>query len=304
MLVVVVLALATFLLAAWAGADWAGRRNQPTSLATRHDWGESGLLEFELYNLPDYVVRSFADPLVSSNLPFLAGRLVGSPLEAWLAAREVPHADIAYAVTAIGLGRAIGMLIVAALLGWMADLARGRPVRRVRDYLGAYYLPLLLLAVCVGFGGLLSKRIATAWVDPLTGSRLRFLFWYRSFWLSALLLLVLAPFAIAGRSLGAWGGVKAGAALLWRNRLPMLGLFLLYRVAAEVSTFAYAALLPGGSVLFSHPDFWQYWLSIWPAWITSAVLGLWLAAAFTLVVRGDAAEGQEQAPALPAVPAP
>ena len=94
---------------------------------------------------------------------------------------------------------------------------------------------------------------------------------------------MLAPITIVGRNLGAWGGVKAGAQILWKYGWAFLAIFVIYRVIFEIITFA--SLASSESLRFSViTNFWGYSLSTWITDLALAFLGLWLAMCFMLLV--------------------
>jgi len=191
---------------------------------------------------------------------------------------------------------AAGSLIQALLLGWLFSLAGGMPRKPWRHYLKSHYLPLFALALCISFGFLLLmfgpnlvsyyRSLATE-PGPIfkIGKISDFIFYnLLSRWIlpPVFLLLALAPFAIVGRNLGAWGGVKAGVRIFWEKKWSLFGLFLIYRVIYEViqvislafPSERFMALNPKATVQFAN----------WLIHLALASLGLWLAIAFTLLV--------------------
>jgi hypothetical protein len=201
----------------------------------------------------------------------------------------------------------IRLLIVVGLLGWLADRANGLAPRRFRDYVRLHSLPVVIMYFCLTLALVVTTGPLLYFTRDFSTSQWGAAAW---FWVTflPLALLTLAPFAIVGRGLGAWGGAKVGVALLWRNRVSLLGVFALGWLAQEALRVLTMAVPPLQYVWVSSPER-PLAILHWPVRVALALVGLWLAAAFTLVVRRDVvAAGQEpldsargeQAPALPA----
>jgi len=193
----------------------------------------------------------------------------------------------------------IDTLIVVGLLGWLFALASGTRPKRYREYLKNHYtsvLAITLLAyICFWIVFSLPPQVAELF-RPLFDyygyegrlESLQRIFQFIAFdlfsaWLFplALLLLAPAPFAIVARNLGAWGGVKTGARILWQRRWAFLALFFIYRVIYEVIQVAQLSL-PSTRYLLLRAD--PASLLLWPVYLAFALLGLWLAMAFMLLI--------------------
>ena len=115
---------------------------------------------------------------------------------------------------------------------------------------------------------LISLDVFSSWIMPL-----------------ALLALTLAPFTIVARNLGAWGGVRLGARILWQKRWVALGLFVVYRVIREVIQVA-GLWQSYGMAPLDRPSVESH-VVLWVVTLAQAFLGLWLAMAFTMLVATD-----------------
>lgn len=193
----------------------------------------------------------------------------------------------------------VAAAVLAGLLGWLRAIATRTPRRPWRAYLKAHYWPLLAVEVCVSMAipltilpaqlaQLLSLRGESGWRALLNNAAefLSYGLFARLLMPLALLLLVLAPFAIVARNLGAWGGVKAGARIIWQHRWIALGVFVVYRVLREIVQIAALALPP-----MRYVALFQYGLrpiiGLWVVALAFAFLGLWLAMAFTMLVAAE-----------------
>jgi hypothetical protein len=186
----------------------------------------------------------------------------------------------------------ISALIEAGLLGWLVALAGGTKPRHWSDPIRSYFLPLFVLILFMSLG---MEIIITPLqflsnygrYGLVTGSLeiLRTILGIILSWLTffALILLAPAPFAIVGRNLGAWAGVKAGARILWQKGWIFLAIFIGYRFIYEIIMFASLAS-PAGYRFVVFGNYLSYSLSKWLSNIIFAFLGLWLAMCFTMLV--------------------
>lgn len=195
------------------------------------------------------------------------------------------------------LAGAVAAAVLAGLLGWLRAIITGTPRRPWRAYLTDHYWPLFTLSLCVTLGIRLpmfppeiTQLLVSGPVDwrntlnnftrfisyDVFSSRIEPL---------ALLALTLAPFSIVARNLGAWGGVKLGARILWQKRWTALGLFVVYRVIREVIQVA-GLWQSYGMAPWDRPSVESH-VVLWAITLAQAFLGLWLAMAFTMLVATD-----------------
>ncbi len=185
------------------------------------------------------------------------------------------------------------VFVLVAFLVWLSHLTGKEEAKSWRELIWSSYKPLLAFTFVIGIGleilsslpfffqpenssaaslnnlyNLVAHVIFQRWLLPLT-----------------LFLVTLAPFAIIARNLGAWGGVKAGMRLLWQKRWALLGVFVIYRVIYEIILILRLALPAGGTrfALGLTPTT----LHIWFFFLLFALLGLWLAMCFMLLVMPE-----------------
>jgi hypothetical protein len=189
----------------------------------------------------------------------------------------------------------ISSLIMVCLVGWLFALAKGEEPRRWREYVEAYYMPILILNICLFEG---TQLLLSGWSVlresglsykpglPLTSIGVLSVIIESIFtWVVPMvsLLLALAPFAIVGRNLGAWGGVKAGARILWQKGWTFLALLIGYRVVYEI-IFMIIGSLPTLSRTVMFTNLPLYSVTGWVLNVALALLGLWLAMCFAILV--------------------
>jgi hypothetical protein len=188
---------------------------------------------------------------------------------------------------AIGMGLAVDTVFLVAVLLCLLRAAEGKG-DGYWGLLKARYLPIAVINIIP------LLIVESLFLAPPFFARIDHTGWILARWATVpmqyswlvFLLLTLAPFAIVSRGLGAWGGVKAGVWLLWRNKLTLLLLFLLYRVPLEAVNFLQAAV-PSRRYFVLGFDEPGLLLVQWALWLARAALGLWLAMAFFLVIREE-----------------
>jgi hypothetical protein len=188
--------------------------------------------------------------------------------------------------------------VFATILCWLSVLAKAPTAKPFWTRLTVSYLRLLVLYVslCVirsALAYLLTFNSINSYPEALNYSH------YHIFnpWIYpvALLLLCLAPFALVNRNLRIWSAIKAGVLLLWHRRWAFLAILLCYRLAYELINIGSLAF----PMRFYYPyafDLWRNYLTSFPQYLAFALLGLWLAMCFILLVmpkaeNADAPEG-------------
>jgi hypothetical protein len=256
-----------------------------------HDWYTPGFL-IEHFDAPEYSAANAASVLVGMLIDAVTVKSVpdqeapswASHLEGWLF------------LISVGVVLSAGnIVIIAWMLGWLSDLARGMQPRCWWDYLRLHYFPLLAFFVTID----VACDIASFWAQQLdylvfsyhsaTQSWFsRILFFILSelpmTWLLPIvfLLFIFVPYAIVGRNLGAWGGVKSSVLVFLDKKWALLPLFLIYRVIEEVMIVVVLSF-PSRLYVQIHPH--AGWLTThWLLQFAAASLGMWLAMCFTLLV--------------------
>jgi len=186
----------------------------------------------------------------------------------------------------------ISALLEAVLLGWLFAVAAGTAIRKWSNYIKSYFMPLFVLGLCIFMGwGIITMPLqlldyfGSHTIRPGSLETLRTIFYSVIPWLFffALIILALAPFAIVGRNLGAWGGVKAGARILWQRGWTFLALLIGYRVVYEIILMIIGSLPTlSRTVMFTNLPL--YSVTSWVLNMGLALLGLWLAMCFTMLV--------------------
>jgi hypothetical protein len=186
----------------------------------------------------------------------------------------------------------ISALLEAVLLGWLFAMAAGTAIKNWSNYIKSYFIPLFVLGFCIYMGiAIITMPLQlldyfhSHTIRPGSLETLRTIFYSVIPWLFffALIILALAPFAIVGRNLGAWGGVKAGARILWQRGWTFLALLIGYRVVYEI-IFMIIGSLPTLSRTVMFTNLPLYSVTGWVLNMGLALLGLWLAMCFTMLV--------------------
>jgi len=202
---------------------------------------------------------------------------------------EVPSWRIALLMLSVVVPTAVvGTLIFVGLVGWMRSGNRRLAVADLRHYWRAYYGPALAVAlVGVAAYSVLQTpayfRSGPAWIYQTPLAYLLFRLLMRALGVA----LMLAPFVVVVRGVGARKAIVEGWGLLGSRWLALVTLFALYRVGYELLNLwqalapwpAYRSLLhlnlPG-------PLMWS-----WVHDLGMALLGLWLAYAFMEIAGGE-----------------
>ena len=186
----------------------------------------------------------------------------------------------------------ISALLEAVLLGWLFAMAAGSAFKNWANYIRSYFMPLFVLGLCLFIGwGIITMPLQLLdsfggyTVGPGSREAIRTIFYTVMPWLSlfGLIIFALTPFAIVGRNLGAWGGVKAGARILWQKGWTFLALLIGYRVVYEI-IFMIIGSLPTLSRTVMFTNLPLYSVTGWVLNMALALLGLWLAMCFTILV--------------------
>jgi hypothetical protein len=200
----------------------------------------------------------------------------------------------------------IRALLLAVLLGWLAEYARGEeppesryhararygPLRASdggwshlwRDYVRNRYAPLLAFLL-IGFAltTMSPYLLLIVWWAGARGDAL----WETSLWVpyATAVLMMLAPYMIVGRKLGAWGGLKAGVVALWQRGWTLLVLFVIYRVVQEA---IFCTQLAGPRARDGYWDSGAVYMWQGMIHLLQGLLGFWLAMALMMLVIKDA----------------
>ena len=202
-------------------------------------------------------------------------------------------------------------VFLVVLLGWIRDSNRRLRMRDWPRYWKAYYAPVLpvamipavwqampLLTILLHFfpfswawsmteGNLLSE-LAAGGVGFAADVLRELLF------LGPPVAVMLAPYVVVARNVGAWKGIVEGLRLLGRHWLALVTLFVLYRIGYEVVA-VWNALSPWPTerraltLTIPVPVLW-----VGVGEIGLALLGLWVAYAFVEIARGPVPAPVEQ----------
>jgi hypothetical protein len=183
----------------------------------------------------------------------------------------------------------LGILIFVLILGHIKAVVTGTKRESHWSYLDHHYVPILLL-----------QLIVMLVIDNLVAPELfRFgvISQYNPFLPLSWLVLILAPYAIVGLDLGWWKGFKASLYILWKYLVAMAALWLIYIVASVIIMQIAAWEL---DLTTPHYDFNLLGLFYdirrppLSAALLGAMLGLWLAFCFMLLVLKDRQQMIEQ----------
>jgi len=197
---------------------------------------------------------------------------------------QLKFQETIYSVLCIPL-TAIDSMIFIMLLSWLrAVIMRTKP-RYWKDSIRAYFWPVFLFSLIIN---LTFDLGAYNWRDYVGLIEVHGWRWY---WISAFVnpLLVLAPFAMVNHNFGLWKGVKAAARIIWENPWTFLTLFITYGVVFNIlrGLTIFLNALVGESLphdLNANYDQWVALAGCTALYLALALLGLWLAMCFTLLV--------------------
>jgi hypothetical protein len=256
------------------------------------------------YPFPDYLIRDFSWPLrggTSLSVPWISTAMLswqGDKYMGWGTQSKVSFWSfwmVSFWQSSLCL--LVDILIFIGILGWLLALANATKPKPWRKYLKAHYGPILAVAFCMilGFHILLYfPNILSP--DPFKEGWFKSQFVRVISWILPILwlLLSLAPFAIVSRNLGAWGGVKAGVRLLREKKWALLAVFVGYRILYEVLSVIRLAVPYPNDADYGFAQ--RIILSVGP-WLVAlafALLGLWLAMCFILLVKPEEKQLQSQ----------
>jgi len=261
--------------------EWTQRSQQAPGQA---NFGARWLLPYRVAPLQSLLlsrVRPFAAPLhegdeiaVMANVTAY-GLLRPGPIESRL---RVPVIVLTVMTAAV-----VGTLVLVGFLGWIRDRDRPAALSGWPHYWRAHYLPVLsiwlLLAVWLTLlQTLAGMRIAGASAIIYDAANVVLL--------APFVALMLAPFVVVCRSVGARAGIAEGWRLLCANWAALLMLFVLFRVGYEVLAI-WEAIVPwfrgAWRLGFHMGPVAMPWL--WVDRAGAALLGLWLAYAFMEIAR-------------------
>jgi|GEM_PF-4369516 len=263
--------------------------------------GERWQGRFHSRSLFAYLLQEFDSPLTGISSFTVVWLQIPAVLiwEDELGGREIQETapSLAFWIYGILSGPAafgLNLLIFVGLLGWLSSLAQFAQPKSWGAYLKAHFWSIFLFGLIYALGTsllFLPSQLFRFFSAPeglqaaADGARQ---IGYRLVFPFAGILLMLAPFAMVSRNLGAWGGVKVGIKILWEKKWILLGVFLVYRVVYEI------LLVIGLGFPFPRElnyGFWQRVLFGSGSWLVTlafALLGLWLAMGFTLLVQPEA----------------
>jgi hypothetical protein len=172
---------------------------------------------------------------------------------------------------------AAGVLFLVGLLGWVRDSDRRLRLAAWPSYWRTHYAPVFLVAL-IGAALMALQYGGPWWWRPLAGV-------VTLAQTAASIALMLAPFAIVAGGVGAGRGIAEGLRLLGRHWLALVVLFIVFRVPYELLSMwmTLAQLHLSEPMLISRPSASLLWM--WPNYLGSALLGLWLAHAFMEIAK-------------------
>ena len=190
-----------------------------------------------------------------------------------------------YTVLIAALRTVLHVLIFVALVGWMKEPSRPLALADLRRYWRAYYGAALGVAlVSFATSAALQIPIVSWWsqiakVPPAAAMS-------QVIMVAPAVALMLAPYVVVARGVGAWNAIIEGWRLLGRRWFALVTLFVLYWVGYEVLN-VWEALSPWPayrstlSLSIPAPVMW-----LWIHDLGLALLGLWLAYALVEIAKG------------------
>jgi len=192
--------------------------------------------------------------------------------------------DALYKVLCIPL-IAINSIILVVLLSWLRAVIMRTKLRYWKDSIRAHFWPVFLFSLIINLAFDLG---AYRWRDYIELIRVHGWRWY---WISSFVnpLFALAPFVMVNYDFGLWKGVKATARITWENPWTFLTLFITYGMVFNILRGLTIFLNALGRALLPHDlnDSYDQWVALAGCialYFALALLGLWLAMCFTLLV--------------------
>jgi hypothetical protein len=177
----------------------------------------------------------------------------------------------------------ISVMLLAVILEQLGAEARQSQARSLQELMSFHFLPLLPFVLIMNLE--LFDVLSRKWV--FAGNVMIESWAGKEVVLGVNLLLVAAPFAIVNRRLGLWGGIKAALGIFVRKFWSLAALFSCYGIGFVVI----GGMVRGIGFLMANPmwgfDAWDRGTVLLLAivlYFAQALLGLWLAACFTLLV--------------------
>ena len=261
--------------------EWTQRSQQAPGQA---NFGARWLRPYRVAPLQSLLlsrVRPFAAPLhegdeiaVMANVTAY-GLLRPGPIESRL---RLPVIVLMVMIAAAG-----GTLVLVGFLGWIRDRDRPAALSGWPRYWRAHYLPVLSIWLLLAVWLTLLQTLAgmrMAGRSPIIWDATDVVL------LVPFVALMLAPFVVVCRSVGARAGIAEGWRLLCANWAAVLMLFVLFRVGYEVLAI-WEAIVPWSRgawrLGFHMGPVAMPWL--WVDRAGAALLGLWVAYAFMEIAR-------------------